>query len=154
MGKKKKGKKVTVQKRVYKIPKFFECPFCGRKDGIKITISQKEKTAQLHCMSCGRGEPDPITIGPLTEPIDVYDDFIDRTRESNKEYNANFVEHDFSSDNDMNKASDSDVEYDNTKMRKTKDVSDSNDSDSDLDSENSSNKSDSDLLDSDKSESD
>ena len=145
---------MTVQKRVYKIPKYFECPFCGRKDGIKVNISQKDKLATLQCRSCGRGEPEPIPITNLTEPIDVYDDFMDRTRDSNIDYNAQPIDRDSSSDDDGNKPSDSDyIEYDHTKMSKNNDNSDNNDSGSDLDSDNS-DKSDSDLDDSDKSDSD
>lgn len=151
MGKKKKGKKVTVQKRVYKIPKFFECPFCGRKDGIKISIHQKEKYATLECRSCHRGESEQIPIDPLTEPIDIYDNFMDRTREANIEFNAQPIDRDFSSDDDGNKIADSDgdfVEDDDTKIKKG--GSDNSDSNS---SALSSDKSDSNLSGSDKSDS-
>ncbi|OHT14033.1 hypothetical protein TRFO_15691 [Tritrichomonas foetus] len=138
MGKRKKsGKKVTVQKRVYKIPKFFECPFCGRKDGIKISINQKEKRATLLCRSCAVKEED-IECTPLTEPIDIYDDWMDRAREINAEYNPQIEEIEDSSDDDGNKLdSDNDVSYD-PKVMITKKGNSSSSSSSSSDSELSS----------------
>lgn len=88
MGKRKKsGKKVTVQKRVYKIPKLFPCPFCSQQNVVKITINNKKMTADLECRKCGiKDEEIPIT--PLTEAIDIYDDWMDSAREANAKFNA------------------------------------------------------------------
>ena len=134
MGKRKKsGKKVTVQKRVYKIPKYFECPFCGRKDGIKITISNKDRTADLLCRSCGVEEKD-IEVTQLTEPIDIYDDWMDRARETNVEYNPEREEVKSDSDNDEPpiRPSDSDEDYKPKIQHELTKASNSSDSDSDL----------------------
>ena len=86
MGKKRKGKKVTVQKRIYKIPKLFPCAFCGKKDGIKITLDHKRRVAELVCRSCGVGDKG-MKIGPLTEPIDIYTEWMDQSRQANARYN-------------------------------------------------------------------
>ena len=151
MGKRKKsGKKVTVQKRVYKIPKFFECPLCGRKDGIKITIDHKCRKAQLQCRSCGAKE-EGIEVTPLTEPIDIYDDYMDRARAANEEYNPQQIEDVSSSDNELNRGSDLDSDTDddfrNGKLVKDKGSNNRSDTGSDLDS--SSGSDDNDISDSD-----
>jgi transcription elongation factor Elf1 len=88
MGKKRRGKKLTVQKFVYKIPKQFSCPACMKPASVKVTFSKKpEEHAEILCTSCGVGEAN-IPIGPLTEPIDIYDDWMDTWREANARFNA------------------------------------------------------------------
>lgn len=86
---KRKGKKVVVQKRIYKIPKLFKCPYCLKEDGIKISLNKKKdsQVAILVCTKCGVGAQD-IPVGPLTEPIDIYTDWMDQAREANLKYNA------------------------------------------------------------------
>jgi transcription elongation factor Elf1 len=86
MGKRKKGKKLTVQKRVYKIPKLFSCPYCFQQDGIKITFDKRKGSASLLCRKCDNAEYEmPLTA--LTEPVDVYDAWMDVVRESNAKFN-------------------------------------------------------------------
>ena len=91
MGKKRKGKKVTVQKRVYKIPKLFPCPFCLKQDGIKIEIKRDKfsggGTAVLRCRKCNVNDSN-IPVSRLTEPIDIYNHWMDKAREENKKYNV------------------------------------------------------------------
>ncbi|KAH0786511.1 transcription elongation factor 1 [Histomonas meleagridis] len=134
MGKKKKGKKVTVQKRVYKIPKFFWCPFCEAKDAVKITVKKKLGTASLICQKCGKGEQD-IKIGPLDEPIDIYDQYIDSAREVNQQYNPIIIK---PMDSRIIDESDDDIINDDTVLSRKKDFHDSDSDDSaysDLESE-------------------
>ena len=122
MGKKKKGKKVTVQKRVYKIPKFFLCSFCEAKDAVKITIKKKDKLASLICQKCGKGEQD-IKVGPLDEPIDIYDQYLDNSREANEQYNPTIAKTDgFKSIEEM---SDEEIEHDETVLSRRSDLPES-----------------------------
>ena len=89
MGKRKKAKKVTPQKRVYKIPKLFPCPFCLKKDGIKITMERRADppVASLQCRGCGIGDESIPIRSELVEPVDIYTDWMDQVHEANEKYN-------------------------------------------------------------------
>lgn len=140
MGRKRKGKKVTVQKRVYKIPKFFLCPFCEEKDAVKITIKKQEGTADLTCMKCGRGDSN-IKVGPLDEPIDIYNRYLDLSREVNQQYNTTVVSRDDSRNYQNNMYDDEEIEQDGTGLMRLKEkVQDASDSDyTELESDSNSN---------------
>jgi transcription elongation factor Elf1 len=46
----------------------------------------KKKTAEIRCRYCAVGEKE-IRMDSLTEPIDIYTEWIDSGREQNKKYN-------------------------------------------------------------------
>jgi transcription elongation factor Elf1 len=87
MGKKHRGRKIKPQKRVYKLPKFFSCPSCMKPDSVKVQISTKDGTAEIRCRACGVGE-EGIVTDALTEPIDIYDEWMDTWRDANSRFNA------------------------------------------------------------------
>ena len=94
MGKRKKSTP-KVQRRFYRIPKFFACPICNAEDSIAITLSHQTRRAQLQCKKCGEKVTD-IQITPITEAIDVYNDWLDAVKEQNKNYNEGTIPEDTS----------------------------------------------------------
>ena len=63
-----------------KIPDVYPCPSCGN-TAIKIELYRNNGFANVKCGSCGiELVVDKLT--PLTEPVDIYGDFIDRFYES------------------------------------------------------------------------
>jgi transcription elongation factor Elf1 len=63
-----------------KIPDVFDCPQCGEA-AIQIVIFRNNDFASVKCGRCGL--QDTIdSIGPLTEAVDVFGDFIDQYYEA------------------------------------------------------------------------
>jgi len=58
-----------------KIPDVYPCPNCGN-TAIKIELYRDNGLATVKCGSCGL-ETNVDSINSLTEPVDVYGDFID-----------------------------------------------------------------------------
>lgn len=69
----------------------FECPFCMCPDGIVVELDKKVMKAKIKCRKCHCDEY-TRSIGPITEAIDVYDEWMDTLVESNKQYNAERIE--------------------------------------------------------------
>jgi len=74
MGRRRRRKKV-VRRVIRRLPKIFECPSCGAQ-AIRIEIKKEEGIATIKCGSCGL--TDTLRITPLSEPVDVYGEFIDK----------------------------------------------------------------------------
>ncbi|CAM9706937.1 unnamed protein product [Ectocarpus sp. 4 AP-2014] len=75
MGRRKKSTKKIVVKKNTTLDKVFKCPFCNHDKVVECTMNKKEKTARLLCRMCDVNYE--MTINYLTEPIDVYTDWID-----------------------------------------------------------------------------
>ena len=133
MGKRKKAKKVTVQKRVYKIPKLFPCPFCLKQDGIKITMERRRDPpiASLQCRGCGISEESIPIRSELVEPIDIYTDWRDLVYEANEKYNRQRE----TIDDDIDDRRDAGDGYGRRRNISDDDHLSTDDSDSDSDSE-------------------
>jgi len=74
-------RKTPVRRRIRTIPTVFNCPQCGRR-AIRVEIDRKAGVASVHCGNCECHATFPVT--PLTEPVDVYADFIDAYEEQLK----------------------------------------------------------------------
>jgi len=85
---KKKSSLPPPQKKFYRLPKQFECPFCNKIDGIKIEMNGKKLIAKVTCIGC-EYQSSEIAIQKITEAVDVYDEWMDQVRETNKEHNKN-----------------------------------------------------------------
>ncbi|UCE09987.1 MAG: hypothetical protein JSW61_13595 [Candidatus Thorarchaeota archaeon] len=68
-----------------RIPDVYPCPECGN-TAVKIEIYRDNKIATVRCGSCSlEMSIDGDKVGPLTEAVDIYGDFIDvfyQSRES------------------------------------------------------------------------
>mmetsp|Transcript_15095 Transcript_15095/g.29767 ORF Transcript_15095/g.29767 Transcript_15095/m.29767 type:complete len:107 (-) Transcript_15095:197-517(-) len=83
MGKRKTAKKVQKKER----PKVmgagqFDCPSCNHAGSIKVTIMKKAKLGQCKCTVCGTSWETKITA--LTEPVDIYCEWIDECEKLNR----------------------------------------------------------------------
>ncbi|KAJ1921185.1 hypothetical protein H4219_000783 [Mycoemilia scoparia] len=74
MGKRKSAKKVVTRKK-QKLDEQFDCLFCNHEQSIKVTIKKNIKVATLACSKCDTQYE--TKTNPLTEPIDVYSEWID-----------------------------------------------------------------------------
>jgi len=82
MGKRKSSKKAPVKKRVQpKVPTIFDCPFCNHEKTVECQDRDKN-IGLVRCRLCS--EDFQVRINFLSEPIDVYSEWIDELHEVNK----------------------------------------------------------------------
>ncbi|EFC46615.1 hypothetical protein NAEGRDRAFT_79089 [Naegleria gruberi] len=81
------GKRATrkppPKKVVPKLPTSFDCPFCNNTSTVECTIDRKKSQGRLNCQICGAQYQTNITY--ITDPIDVYSEWIDECEKVNRE---------------------------------------------------------------------
>ncbi|KAI9662005.1 MAG: hypothetical protein M1831_002920 [Alyxoria varia] len=76
MGKRKKSTRNTGGgRKKEKLPTQFQCLFCNHETSVQVKIDKKSGTAKLKCRVCGQDYES--TAHKLTEPVDVYSEWID-----------------------------------------------------------------------------
>lgn len=78
MGRRKAAKKV-VKKKMATVPKEFKCLFCNNEGSVVCHLDQKAMVGDLNCRMCGATFQ--TTIHALTDPIDVFSEWLDETQE-------------------------------------------------------------------------
>ena len=73
---KRKRAKPPPKKAKPKVATVFDCPFCGKTDACGVTMDFDHKVGSIACDSCGARHES--RIHRLTEPIDVYAEWIDK----------------------------------------------------------------------------
>ncbi len=74
MGKRKMQRPLFVRKNE-KLETRFKCPFCEEDESVEVKVARKLKVAGLLCQSCGVKY---LTHSHnLTEPLDVYQEWLD-----------------------------------------------------------------------------
>ncbi|KAL6606686.1 hypothetical protein ACP70R_042339 [Stipagrostis hirtigluma subsp. patula] len=85
MGKRKsRTAKLAAQPR--KAPKLdtaFACPFCNHAGSVECRIDLKDRIAEASCFVCK--EAYSTTAHALTEPVDVYSEWIDACEKANED---------------------------------------------------------------------
>jgi len=67
-------RKTAPRRPIRTIPSVFNCPRCGRAT-VRVELDRNSGQAEVHCSNCDVQAT--ITITPLTEPVDVYGEFVD-----------------------------------------------------------------------------
>ena len=75
MGKRKSSRKVQKAVQKPKLDKVFDCPFCNHTKTVEVKFTWKEKIGSISCRVCAASWQ--TTITHLSEPIDLYADWID-----------------------------------------------------------------------------
>ncbi|XP_043605479.1 transcription elongation factor 1 homolog [Bombus pyrosoma] len=72
-----KVKRETPQRKTAIVPMdmLFTCPFCNHEKSCEVKMDQHRKIAKISCRICS--EDFQTNINMLSEPIDVYNDWID-----------------------------------------------------------------------------
>eukprot|EP00761_Pharyngomonas_kirbyi_P007578 gb/GECH01007588.1/.p1 GENE.gb/GECH01007588.1/~~gb/GECH01007588.1/.p1 ORF type:complete len:117 (+),score=33.34 gb/GECH01007588.1/:1-351(+) len=81
-----KSRKPPPKKKMEKVPTVFDCPLCSNTKSVECKIQRKDGFATVQCSVCG-GHYISHTITALTEPIDVYSEWIDDLKEKEEENN-------------------------------------------------------------------
>mmetsp|Transcript_3952 Transcript_3952/g.9031 ORF Transcript_3952/g.9031 Transcript_3952/m.9031 type:complete len:86 (+) Transcript_3952:80-337(+) len=85
MGKRKSSAPPPAKKKAPKLDTTFDCPFCNRKKTCVAKLEPKLRVARIECRVCHARYDCEIT--PISEPIDVYAEWIDKCEEENDEDN-------------------------------------------------------------------
>eukprot|EP00158_Paraphelidium_tribonemae_P000894 Partr_v1_DN23627_c0_g1_i1_m18921 putative elongation factor 1 homolog len=78
MGKRKSSKKPIARRKVF-LDKQFTCHFCNHDESIECRLDREHSIGSLACRSCGVTWQ--TNIHNLTEPVDIYSDWIDACEE-------------------------------------------------------------------------
>ncbi|KAH8296106.1 hypothetical protein KR054_001918 [Drosophila jambulina] len=82
MGRRKsKRKGPPRRKNIMPLPVLFDCPFCNHKQACEVKMDKGRKIGRVTCNVCM--EAYQTTINLLSEPIDVFNDWIDACEEEN-----------------------------------------------------------------------
>ncbi|KHJ45041.1 putative zinc binding domain DUF701 [Trichuris suis] len=83
MGRRKVKRKLTQAfKNIQPLDTLFDCPFCNHEKTCEVTMDREHSIAMIKCRICL--EEFQTGINYLSEPIDVYGDWIDACEQSNK----------------------------------------------------------------------
>ena len=80
MGRRKKAVKKVVKKKRPVVAKIFKCLFCNNDKSVICQLDTKSMTGQLECGICHARYQ--TTINKLTEPIDVFTEWLDAATEA------------------------------------------------------------------------
>ncbi|EJU05653.1 Elf1-domain-containing protein [Dacryopinax primogenitus] len=82
MGKRKKSSRKPGAGRVKLKPleTTFQCLFCNHNESVVCKLDKTEGLGQLHCKVCGQRFS--CTVNYLSEPIDVYSEWIDASEKA------------------------------------------------------------------------
>ncbi|GAM22568.1 hypothetical protein SAMD00019534_057430, partial [Acytostelium subglobosum LB1] len=75
MGKRKSAKPPPKKKIMTKLPKYFDCPFCDHAQSVECILKKESAIGTAKCRSCHSSYS--TKINELSDPIDVYSDWID-----------------------------------------------------------------------------
>uniref|UniRef100_T1JE46 Transcription elongation factor 1 homolog n=1 Tax=Strigamia maritima TaxID=126957 RepID=T1JE46_STRMM len=83
MGRKKSQRKPPPKRKaIESLPTKFDCSFCNHQRSCEVNMDFKKKTAMIMCNVCF--EDFQTRIHMLSEPIDVFSDWIDACERANK----------------------------------------------------------------------
>lgn len=75
MGRRKSRAKPPQPKKREGVPKTFDCPFCNHEKAVECQIDKTRKMGVLRCTVCTADYKSTIDV--LTEPVDIYSEWID-----------------------------------------------------------------------------
>nr|CAB3467058.1 unnamed protein product [Digitaria exilis] len=76
-----KAKPVAPKKKP-KLDTAFDCPFCNHRGSVECSIDLKHRIARASCGECK--EEYSTVANALTEPVDIYSDWIDACELANE----------------------------------------------------------------------
>ncbi|KAJ1505623.1 hypothetical protein HMI54_001721 [Coelomomyces lativittatus] len=80
------GKRKTARKRVIKakprLTSIFNCLYCNHEKSVEVKMNNEKKIGTIRCRVCQ--ETWQTTINALSDPVDVYSDWIDACEAAQK----------------------------------------------------------------------
>ena len=83
MGRRRSKRKPPPKRKLLEpLPTTFTCPFCNSENSCEVNLDFGARIGIIKCNICEEGTQ--VTINYLTEPLDVYDEWIDMCDEANE----------------------------------------------------------------------
>lgn len=81
MAKRKSKRQAVSKKPTEPLDTMFNCPFCNHEKSCEVKMDRAKNISTIACRICN--EEFTTTINYLSEPIDVYSDWIDACEQAN-----------------------------------------------------------------------
>lgn len=98
MGKRKSSARKPAKKIKQTLDTTFTCLFCNHEKLVICTIDKKNLLGELHCKICGQSFQ--TAIHALSQPVDIYSDWIDACEDLAEEAEKNAAGGEYSDDDD------------------------------------------------------
>lgn len=98
MGKRKSSARKPAKKIKQTLDTTFTCLFCNHEKLVICTIDKKNLLGELHCKICGQSFQ--TAIHALSQPVDIYSDWIDACEDLAEEAEKNGDAGEYSDDDD------------------------------------------------------
>ncbi|CAH3116470.1 transcription elongation factor 1 homolog [Pocillopora damicornis] len=82
MGRRRSKRKPAPKRRQDPLDKQFNCPFCNHEKSCEVRMDRVRNTGHISCRVCLEDFQTSITY--LSEPVDVYSDWIDACESANQ----------------------------------------------------------------------
>ncbi|XP_046846589.1 transcription elongation factor 1 homolog [Xenia sp. Carnegie-2017] len=82
MGRRRSKRKAPTKKKNDPLESQFNCPFCNHEKSCDVKMDRPRNTARIACRVCLEDFQTSITY--LSEPVDVYSDWIDACESANQ----------------------------------------------------------------------
>lgn len=89
MGKRRRAAKKVVKKKRPTVAKVFKCLFCNHEGAVQCSIDTRSMTGKLECSVCEAKFQ--TQINTLTEPIDIFTEWLDETSDMQNEAAKNML---------------------------------------------------------------
>ena len=81
MGRRKSKRQAPPKKNTGTLDIVFDCPFCNHSKSCEVNMDKERNTGRVQCTKCF--EDFQSTINFLSEPIDVYNEWVDACEAAN-----------------------------------------------------------------------
>ncbi|XP_001601042.1 transcription elongation factor 1 homolog [Nasonia vitripennis] len=82
MGRRKSNRKPPPKRKaIVPLDILFDCPFCNHEKACEVLMDKGRRTARITCRICS--EDYQTSVNALSEPLDVYNDWIDACEATN-----------------------------------------------------------------------
>ncbi|CAJ0745527.1 19349_t:CDS:2 [Entrophospora sp. SA101] len=88
MGKKKTKRKIKPKKKLV-LETQFDCVICNHERSVDVKMQKEAKVGILSCRICNSAFQ--ATINPLSDPIDVYSEWVDYTEATMEIYDSDVI---------------------------------------------------------------
>jgi len=95
MGKRKSSKKPTPKKKMSPVPTTFDCPFCNHEKTVECKMDKEKWIGYIRCSVCDASYQ--MMTNYLSEPVDVYSEWLDKCEEENEGVGESICYHLFGS---------------------------------------------------------
>ena len=86
MGRRKSKRQAPARRNMLVLDQIFDCPFCNHEKSCDVNMDKERNTGRVQCTKCF--EDFQAKINFLSEPIDVFNEWIDACEAANVNENG------------------------------------------------------------------